>query len=58
MKEYEYTIISHSSELGLILKVKEYMKRGWSCQGGVSTVKTGADIWDLKYIQAMVKEYK
>ena len=49
----DYTILESHSNIMLRNEVKQYLKMGWYCQGGVSTSKGPSGI--LMYAQAMMK---
>lgn len=50
----EYKILSYSDAIVLEELVKEHLKLGWKCQGGIAiTMRHSGGVW---YAQAMIKE--
>ncbi len=48
-----YTILKSSSSKDLIQHVKEYIKKGWKCAGGLCILNDVGTYW---FYQSMVKE--
>ncbi len=55
MKITDYVIVVGTIFEVFEKHVKEMIKQGWACQGGISVVHMGASFGSVKYYQAMVK---